>query len=448
MLYRIFKLLFYLTVKGYFRSTFIEGKEQVPVSGPLIFVANHTSAFMDPILLAVHLKRPVYFLARGESFKSKLVSTIFSWLHMIPIYRPDISPDEVHKNKQVFQRCFDHLAEGKTIMIFPEGISKTERRLRPIKTGVARIALGAEQEYGFGLGVKIIPIGINYSNPHYFQSDVYVRFGQPIELEQFHVNYEADSVKAVKDLTAMIKSQLERLTVIVEDESLDQLIKDIERLYRSTLRAGLPEKHKAAQDFYLSKEIVSAVQFYKAFRPKSTLEFQRKIANYIAELDRLEISDAEIRSRKAYARSIRKGLYFILGFPFFVYGYLVNISPYFLAMMLSRRITVRKDFIGSMKLALGMFIFLIFYSVQIFIVSIFTHWYWVILFALSLYPSGLFTLNYIKQYYRWKGHRTFERLYKKKKKVILNLKARREALLIELENGRQMYLRMKAGSTP
>ena len=132
MLYRVFKWLFILTVKGYFRSIYINGKSNIPDSGPVIFVANHNSAFMDPILLAVHIKRPVYFLARGESFKSKLVSILFEWLHMIPIYRPNISPDEVYKNKEIFQRCYDHLSNGKTIMIFPEGISKTVRKI--IKT--------------------------------------------------------------------------------------------------------------------------------------------------------------------------------------------------------------------------------------------------------------------------------------------------------------------------
>ena len=99
MLYRIFKWLFYLSVKGYFRSSYLEGKENIPESGPVIFVANHTSAFMDPILLGVHIRRPIYFLARGEAFKSKLASIFFNWLHMIPIYRPEISPDEVHKNE-------------------------------------------------------------------------------------------------------------------------------------------------------------------------------------------------------------------------------------------------------------------------------------------------------------------------------------------------------------
>ena len=443
MLYRVFKWLFYLTVKGYFRSIHIEGKMNIPITGPVIFVANHTSAFMDPILLAVHIKRPIHFLARGESFKSNLVSVLFRTLHMIPIYKPDISPDEVHKNKEIFQKCFDHLSKGKTIMIFPEGISKTERKLRPIKTGTARIALGTEQQHDFNLGVKIIPIGINYSNPHYFRSDVFVNFGPPIELNKFQLEYNTDPIKTVQGLTAEIKVQLEQMIVIVHDQSLVQLIKDIERFYRNNLREELTQEHKASQDFILSKEIVKAVNYNKQIKPKETLKFEQKIRQYFQTLDRLQLNDAQIKNPRRYIRSLWTVSYFIFGFPLFIYGFLVNILPYKIVEFLSQKIIVRKDFIGSMKLAFGMFVFLLFYIAQIIFITTFTNWIWGLIFALSLYPSGLFAINYINQWYRFQGHLTYLRLETNRKGIIRRLKVMRKDLLIELDKGRQLYEKSK-----
>lgn len=441
MLYRVFKWLFYLTVKGYFRSLYIKGKANIPETGPVIFVANHNSAFMDPILLAVHIKRPVYFLARGESFKSKLVSVVFDLLHMIPIYKPEVSPDEVYKNKAIFQRCFDHLSKAKTIMIFPEGISETVRKLRPIKTGASRIALGAEHQNNFGLGVQIVPVGINYSNPHYFRSDVFVNFGMPISVDQYASAYKTDPISAVQELTSEIKARLEQMIVMVEDESTGQLVADIERLYRSTLREELPEEHKASQDFYLSRQIVKAVTYNKQIRPKASLKFQEKIRFYFEALDELNISDTEFRRPGSNPRSFWKTLYFLIGFPLFLYGFLVNIIPYKTVAFLSRRVIVRKDFIGSMKLAFGMFVFLFFYIVQILLFASFTNWILGIVFALSLYPSGLFTINYINHWYRFRGHATYRRLKTKRKDRIRQLHDLREALLSELDKGRQMYLK-------
>ena len=440
MLYRLFKWLFYLTVKGYFRSIHIRGKENIPLTGPVIFVANHNSAFMDPILLAVHIDRPIYFLARGESFTSKLVSTIFGWLHMIPIYKPDVSPDEVYKNKAIFQKCFDHLGMGKTIMIFPEGISETVRHLRRIKTGTARIALGAEEQNSFHLGVQIVPMGINYSNPHYFRSDVFVEVGSPIALEDYQGPYKSDPVAAVQELTAEIKDQLRQLLVVVEDQSIEQLVKDIERLYKSTLREEMPPEHKTSQDFYLSQEIVKAVSYNKEIRPKVYLNFEQKIRQYFQALDQLQISDSEFRNPDHKTISPWTIPYLILGFPIFVYGVLVNILPYKTVGILSRKIIVRKDFIGSMKLAFGMFVFLICYILETLFFIAYFQWLLGIVFALSLYPSGLFTVNYINRWYRFRARLTFWRLKTKKKSSIVRLQTLREELLEELDRGRQVYL--------
>lgn len=146
MLYKTLKLLFYLTTRAYYRSITIAGKNNLPNKDtPVLFVANHPSAFMDPILLGALVKRSLYFLARGDVFKNKMVQPIFNQLQMIPVYKADMSPGQMHKNESSFENCFEHLGQNNSLLIFPEGLSKTERRLRPIKTGTARIALGAEE---------------------------------------------------------------------------------------------------------------------------------------------------------------------------------------------------------------------------------------------------------------------------------------------------------------
>jgi 1-acyl-sn-glycerol-3-phosphate acyltransferase len=412
----------------------------IPATGPVLFVANHNSAFMDPIVLAVHIKRPIYFLARGESFKSKLVSLFFTWLHMIPIYRPEITPDEVHKNRTTFQKCFEHLKQGKTIMIFPEGSSMTDRTIRPLKTGIARISLGAEEQYDFSLGVQIIPIGINYSNPHYFRSDVFIRFGAPILLDEYQSSYLKDPIKTVQDLTNVIHTRLEKLIVLVRDESIVLLVRDIERLYRSSLREELAPKHQASQDFYLSRQIVKAVAYHKQKRPKLYQKFQQKIRQYFEGLDQHQIRDTEFRKPGTALYPNWSFFYFIIGFPWFLYGYLVNIGPYKTAAFLSRKVIVRKDFIGSMKLVFGMFVFLLFYILQMLLVAAWTTWYWGIVFVLSFYPSGVFTLNYLQQWYRHRAHSKYLKLKRDQKDLIHYLKTMREELLEELDAGRQWYL--------
>ena len=68
MRYRIFKALFYLTTRAYFRSIYAQGKELLPdEKTPVIFVANHPSSFMDSIIAL-----------NSESAKSGIISGTLS----------------------------------------------------------------------------------------------------------------------------------------------------------------------------------------------------------------------------------------------------------------------------------------------------------------------------------------------------------------------------------
>ena len=87
MIYAILKILSRLTIWGYFRKVKIVGRERIPKSGPYLFVANHPSAFMDPIVVASSIRPPVYFIAAGEYvgtglkgwFFNKALHTLFAF---------------------------------------------------------------------------------------------------------------------------------------------------------------------------------------------------------------------------------------------------------------------------------------------------------------------------------------------------------------------------------
>jgi glycerol-3-phosphate O-acyltransferase/dihydroxyacetone phosphate acyltransferase len=122
-------------------------------------------------------------LAKGELFKGKLAQWMLPKLNMIPVYRKQDDPNQMDKNAATFEKCFEHLERGGAILMFPEGTSITERKLRPIKTGAARIVLGAEERNDFNLGVKVITIGLNYENPHRFNRTLFVNIDKAIDVK-------------------------------------------------------------------------------------------------------------------------------------------------------------------------------------------------------------------------------------------------------------------------
>ena len=71
MIYKFFELLLKISVRIYFKNKIIAGRENIPKGKPVLFVANHPGAFMDPIVIGAYADRSLYYIARGESFKNK-----------------------------------------------------------------------------------------------------------------------------------------------------------------------------------------------------------------------------------------------------------------------------------------------------------------------------------------------------------------------------------------
>ena len=221
LLYTLLKFILKVTLRIFFRRFQVDGLEKLRrTNGPLILAVNHPNTFMDPLIIATLVRQRVAFIANGSIF-NRFTRPIFSYFHVIPVYRKKdtahstLSPAEL--NKRTFQRCYDYLETKGTIMIFPEGTSEIERRLREIKTGTARIALGAESEHEFNLGVQILPIGLNYSDPTHFRSEVFINVGTPIQVQDFKESYRPDSFEAVATLTDLIQQRLTETVIITED---------------------------------------------------------------------------------------------------------------------------------------------------------------------------------------------------------------------------------------
>ena len=58
---------------------------------------------------------------------------------------------------------------------FPEGRSHSEPGLIELRTGAARIALGAEAQSNWQLGLQIVPAGITYRRKSLFRGQALVR---------------------------------------------------------------------------------------------------------------------------------------------------------------------------------------------------------------------------------------------------------------------------------
>jgi len=163
---------------GWFRSVETSGPERVPDDGPTLVVASHDGGFVDPVLLTATLPRFPRFLAMA-SLWGTAARPFLRLAGAIPVHRA--SDGDTSGNVRMFEACYRVLAEGGLVGIFPEGRASDEVRLLPVKTGAARIALGARTAGAEGL--RIVPVGLMYESKGRARARVYVRVGVPLDLD-------------------------------------------------------------------------------------------------------------------------------------------------------------------------------------------------------------------------------------------------------------------------
>lgn len=188
---------------------------------PLVFVANHNNSVVDSfLLLALPAARP-RMLAKSTLFSHPVMGPLLFVAGALPVYRRRDRGADVTRNSDTFSRCHDILGAGGSIALFPEGMSHSLERQPPLKTGAARIVLGAETERG-PLGVRLVPVGLRYDAKDRFRSRVAVHVGAPLDPAPEAIVYRERPGEAVRGLTGRIGAGLEAAVEKAGEESRER----------------------------------------------------------------------------------------------------------------------------------------------------------------------------------------------------------------------------------
>jgi 1-acyl-sn-glycerol-3-phosphate acyltransferase len=85
-------------VRFYYPNIVITGRERLPASGPVLYVANHANSVLDPVIIGIAAQRPVHFLAKAPIFDIPVFGAVLKALGMLPAYRGSDDKSQVAKN--------------------------------------------------------------------------------------------------------------------------------------------------------------------------------------------------------------------------------------------------------------------------------------------------------------------------------------------------------------
>ncbi len=292
-MYSFLRRIFVFVTAQFFREIKLRGAAPVE-KGPALILSNHPNFALDALVVLTAFRRELWFLAKGTIFSNPILRKVFTWLHMVPVYRRQDDPAQTSKNQEAFKVATETLRRGEAIMMFPEGVSMGERKLSPMKTGAARIAFLTEAAASFSAGLVIQPVGLTYRDLVSFQTDVIITLGEPIVVADFRAQYESDPTQAVNLLTDQIEETLRKVSVEVADQSLTRLVEDVTQLFAS----AYPER----DDHGLMQRIAKNVQLLAPQYPAQRTALHERIQAFLAllavfRLDAATLNDTSRRSK-------------------------------------------------------------------------------------------------------------------------------------------------------
>lgn len=243
MFYKILQFILQQFLSFHFKEIKSFNVQAIPKNGPLLIAASHPNSFLDAILIATTLKRPLHFLARSDVFKQKWSNFILRKLNLIPIYRLREGRENLHKNEETFEECYQILKNNGAILIFAEGISVGDKLLRPLKKGLARIAFGYQKSFPEESELQLMACGINYEKINQFNSKILIGFSDLISWKDIHEDQTLPTIKKYAILNQRISIALKEHSIVVspEDEKLHQALVELDPCYEqnSLIRKAL-----------------------------------------------------------------------------------------------------------------------------------------------------------------------------------------------------------------
>lgn len=200
----------------FFGQITITGQENIPKTGPVILAPTHRARW-DALLVAYAAGRCV----TGRDMRFMVMVEECQGLQGWLVRRMGGFPvDTQRPSIATLRHAIELLHHEEMLVIFPEGGIR-KGKLHPLKPGIARLALTAESSQS-GLGVKVVPISINYSQPYpTWGTDVNIHIGRAIEV----ADYTNDNLKQnAKRLTADLAKSLQQLCHLESDLSPEPIL--------------------------------------------------------------------------------------------------------------------------------------------------------------------------------------------------------------------------------
>jgi 1-acyl-sn-glycerol-3-phosphate acyltransferase len=200
-LYQVARLLLTVLAGAFWRIR-VEGRENIPRTGPFVLAPVHRSN-IDTVLMPFVTRRQMRYMAKDSLWKHGWSARLLTALGGFPVNRETA-------DRESLRTCESALQRGEGVVIFPEGTRKTGATVTNLFEGAAFVAVRN--------GVPIVPVGIGGSDRAMPRGAKYLRpvkirivIGSPIVPPARGEAGTRGRRRQVHELTARLQVELQAL---------------------------------------------------------------------------------------------------------------------------------------------------------------------------------------------------------------------------------------------
>lgn len=379
-LYFIFWLCLGFSFRLFFRRV-VQVRPSKTRFGRTIFVSNHPSAFLDPIVIARLRKPVIYFMTRSDVF-NKFTRPLFWLAHMLPIYRQQDGGNSQEKNQKVFKKATQALARNRNLLVFGEGITDDifERRLKPIKKGAIRIGFTALETLNWSVEIKVQGLGINYTNPGVLRSDVLISGAEPIVLNDYKEAYLENPSKVITELNRELELRMQAQITHVQSDDDVILHERIMMLTRKGMNVHCYDSNLTLNERWQYSQALAEKLNNGDLAKASNWELLKATINtYFSALDQKHLREHELYNYAIDPTWRSKNTFqLIIWFPMFLLGLFHVALPYFFVKRFVENTFKRSVFWSGAKMGMLLVILPIWNLILLGIASFFVDLHWLV----------------------------------------------------------------------
>ncbi len=405
----------------FYRRIVIQNQELVPKNAHLIFTGNHQNALMDALVFLVGVKGRLVFMARSDIFKNPFFAAVMYFFRMLPIFRIKDGFSAVKKNDKIFLKTIDVIKKKIGLVIMAEGNHGGERRLRPLKKGFARIAFQTEEANDFKLDMKVVPIGIDYSNYTDFRTELLINFGKPILVSDYYEVYKKTPAIAINQIKDKLAESMKQIMVHIKSEKHYELYNELREIYKQEMaqEMGFPSANHPYK-LQADQALIKHLESFEEEHPNEMDTFQEMVVRYRDTIKKYNLSYTIVRKKTCSSfRLFGESLLFILASPVFFLCWLLKYIPFGFSFWVERQFK-DKQFISSVKFVVSMFIWPLFLFLETLTVwFLFKEWTITLGFFIAMPVLGILARAY------WVSYSQFLKAWRWSKLKRKNLEAYR-----------------------